>query len=732
MTAFRLLPYRLSGILLLAAAFAPEARADIDRKFYEKAAKTVWSMDLPQFDPAADLSDSIYSDKAAVYIARYRSLKATHDESLNNAKASLTGISNTNAINAVGIDRSMVKILDPSALDDFNSFSITSPKIIDIYGLRVSSVIPSFGARLIKPDGTVENVDIAEALTVTEGKNNTDAGYKIAIPGLEPGTVLDYFFYTEYFMDEISMPVLKFEFFKEYPTKDFMLDLAISPTLAMEYAHNNGAPDFSRKWTEDSYNRLSLHLSGMEAIELDMPFFSEARQMPCIEFCILNNTGRLSKELSTRRGGVRIAAPYLLSDVASALKGEKYSEKTLKDATGIMKKWKKDHPLASRREIVDAAFIAMHFACAKNKERQSDRQFCKSFSRLLENLSITEPGRVAISSPRNLSMIDNLASYKEARYFVTVGDSCYFPLEGTLRVPGEIPPAYDGEKAYVYDCTPNNDLLQTAARAFTIPRSKPKDKIYETVSEVELKNDSIFDLKVNTTFTAIGTAKDILNGIIPPEDIYNAQANFLGQSPSKPRERDELEYTTLVQRKNMDELAKIIWNCDKTLLYDYNITSPGCTPDNPVAKFVIAAMLADMTTETGDDILVDIGKLTGRQLELKGSQRKRDISIIDNSAYLQRHTIRLKIPDGYEAVPQSVSALNRNISSPSASFFVNASVNDGYVVVSTVEIHPVSVAPASAWPDILKTIDAAYEFNSATIALRRLDSRPEAESAALQ
>lgn len=235
-------------------------------------------------------------------------------------------------------------------------------------------------------------------------------------------------------------------------------------------------------------------------------------------------------------------------------------------------------------------------------------------------------------------------------------------------------------------------------------------------------------MNVSTTFTANGTAKDMMNGTILPYEVQDEYARFLGQSPSKPLDRDQLLFLTTLQRKEMTERAKQMWDCDRVLLYNYEVKSIGCTPDRPVATFLLEGMLLDMTSTAGSDILVNIGKLIGHQYEVKGMQRKRDISVINPSAYQQRHTIRLEIPEGYEVVPQSVTALNRNISSPVATFFVEASIDNGYVVLRTIERHSASVAPASAWPDILKVLDTAFEFNSATIALRRLGNNSESQS----
>lgn len=136
MKNLRLWSLRLLPVLLLAVASPHEIRADIDKSFYDKAAATVWGMDLPQFNPDTDLSDSIYKDKGAVFIARYRKINAFHDESTNVMKELITGYRNNNAINAVDFDRTMVKILDRSAIDIFNSVTVPIPKKMKLTAIR--------------------------------------------------------------------------------------------------------------------------------------------------------------------------------------------------------------------------------------------------------------------------------------------------------------------------------------------------------------------------------------------------------------------------------------------------------------------------------------------------------------------------------------------------------------------------------------------------------------------
>lgn len=46
-----------------------------DEKFFKKAAETVWSVDIAEFDPHADLSDSLFTDCSAIRIAYMRNMQ---------------------------------------------------------------------------------------------------------------------------------------------------------------------------------------------------------------------------------------------------------------------------------------------------------------------------------------------------------------------------------------------------------------------------------------------------------------------------------------------------------------------------------------------------------------------------------------------------------------------------------------------------------------------------------
>ena len=116
---------KAASILLICTILPMVANAEIDKKFYKKAAETVWGMNLPQFDPKADLSDSIFQNQSGIYIARYTSLDAKYSAEIDASKLSTIGLQNSNSTSAVYLRRTMVKLNDASAVEEFSEFSIS-------------------------------------------------------------------------------------------------------------------------------------------------------------------------------------------------------------------------------------------------------------------------------------------------------------------------------------------------------------------------------------------------------------------------------------------------------------------------------------------------------------------------------------------------------------------------------------------------------------------------------
>ena len=64
-------------------------------------------------------------------------------------------------------------------------------------------------------------VDLSQALPITEGKKgNKKKNYRIALPGLEIGDVIDFFYYSEEMREEFDIAARNVNFAGRYPDSE--------------------------------------------------------------------------------------------------------------------------------------------------------------------------------------------------------------------------------------------------------------------------------------------------------------------------------------------------------------------------------------------------------------------------------------------------------------------------------------------------------------------------------
>lgn len=707
-------------ILLLIAVLLslPTVRADIDKTFYKKTAEKVWGMDLPQFDPKADLSDSIYQNQSACFIARYIGITADYDQGGNPVKFSRTGLRNSNAISCVEIRRNMVKINNAAAAEYFTEFKVGAEQNVTIEDYNIIKYRPSFGARVIKPDGTVNEVDMSKALTMTKGKSNKDDKYKVAIEGLEPGDVLDFFYYYDIWIDEQSLPSKKVSFLNKYPTKNFMLDCRIDPGLTLEYGAYNGAPAINRFTKIDGRDRLFLEMENMESLDEKMPFFTAARQMPYLDLHILNNTGKIDfVPLGSRIGGIRlINERYLMNDIVQALNKAKPESKIVNSTVSITKNWMKNHPEATARQICDAAWLAMRFAIIKSELSLNKRVEAVTFYKALEKLGNIMAG-VGVTSSRLSAPVSELVRFSDATYIVRAADSFYIPSSNLFRLPGFIPEDFDREAFIIFNGSPEVDNLENFAEYGTLPATKATDNgfIKKTVITLGSELDS---LSVESEISLSGFGKNYISDIVSFRDILAEYERYLGQKAiDLSKKIDEAGLAEHINEKAV-EFAAMVWGSDNVRLNTFEITSAGVVPDAPHSSAIFKGSIGGAVSEAGNNLMINIGLLTGQQQVISEEAHKRDISIIGEGPHKEDTTIIFNIPEGYELVEESLHDLNRSVIVPEGSFNASAESDGKTVTLRVVERYPRSIYPAESWDNLLSVLDASADFNRASIVLR--------------
>lgn len=697
------------------------ALADIDKKYFKQIADRVWATELPGFDTKADLSDSIFQGQNACFIARYVGLDVDYDNGINPRKQALFKNPDNNLTRGNLLRRNMVKINNAAAAEHFTEFSIDTDEKFDYNGVTMLNIREVFGARIHKPDGTVRDVDINEALTVKGGKRNKDVEYKIAIPGLEPGDILDYFFNVEYYLDEVSMPEVPVNILSKYPTKLFTLDVKVDPHLSVEYGAFNEAPkvtEFSRN--DKGQNVLFLQLKDVFSLEESLPYFSQARQMPRYLIHVNNPTGALEYfPQGFRLGGMRIAnTAFVLRDIGHAIVDTKANDKVLGEANSALKSWLKQNPDADESQIADAAWIAMRYAFIKSKEEMSPRQFAKTFYKLLEKQNSFTEARIGVANSRNKVDIFQISNFLDASYFVKVGDRYYIaPYEWTA-LGGEIPANYDSENSVIYNGRPDNQQLYTTVEYGTIPTSKPADNATKIVSTATISADNPDDIDVSMLITHKGASKTAHDEILNIMDLMKSYRDFLGIKSDKFNPKADPKELEEDARETAQDIIESRWDSKEAKLDSYSIVKTGLTPSEPELVLELKGSVPGLVSQAGNNLMINVGRLFGKQLHPTGETRKRDISIIRSFPSRDDNTVNFEIPEGYEIVPESLADLNRSVITAAGSFNSEAKATGNTVSIRCIERYNRSILPAQSWNDMLNVLDTAHDFSSASIILR--------------
>lgn len=693
--------------------------ADIDKKFYDKAANYVWGASMPQFDAYANLSDSIFQNQSAVYIARYYSLDADLDQTADAAKLNATGVEESNATKAVYLRRTMVKLNDAAAVEKFSEFEIDAPVKEGFGSYTVIEIRTSFGARITKPDGTVNTIGSEEAFTLTKGKEEKDGSYKFALPGLNPGDVLDYFIYTEYFFDELSMPGISVPLLGSYPTRSFIIDFKVDEKLSMEYGAFNGAPQLSQFGKIDNSNQFLLELQNIDALNRSTPYFSFARQMPFYDFKILNNKARLEfVPLTARAPGMRMSNyGFLLADVASAIRTCKYPDNVVGKAMKIIADWRKLNPGADGRQEVNAAWMALRYALYNTGEKVNDLQFARMFYQILDKLQTRHSYRIGFTASRREVPVKSMVSYKDVSYMVMVGDSCYFSTPNMLLAPGEMPANYDKETYLLFNVAPDRETLQNNVEEGEFPATQAPRNGVQTRCDISLDPDDIERLLVKTDLIFKGTEKAHTADIISNYELLDAMETYLGQKQSKNAGKIDRVAEAESVKEGFDNLARIIWDSKECSVTDYTVSEFGCIPGADRVVTSISGTVDGAVSRAGDNLLINIGRFIGEQRQISGSDRRRDVSILFAAPMKYDYDIEFTIPAGYTLAEESLADFTKSVNTADASFNTQVRVEGDKIIIRAVERYPRSVYAPSSWQNILDVKDALYLFCSATVVL---------------
>jgi len=725
----------LAGIFI-GSVFSIEAKAQdfIDEEFLdniEANAKFVLA------EPAAAFSVSEtpvkWNDESAVIIGYKRSILFD--------KKSSGGFFSPRQKNVLFFEKVRFKI----QLHDRNSVEAFS----EIY-FRYSSKEDGFLARIIKPGGEALPVNLKEAVELESAADipeffksffDQTSGaesryYKVAIPNLEPGDVLEYAAYTKSKLDVRGSGFVEFDpqyeiCSKGYPIMYNEIDIETDNKSFFKSLSLNGAPEFKKENAEDKDFFRYVFTDRDRGVEKDVNFVNRFLVYPMVKFQVIyanseNVKGLLIGGKGELKNGFSKDELALKAWENYASSGNWYDPRN--PVNMLLASCLDDLKKLGAKDWTDQQYIRNVFYLIRNKvvfrsTYLNDRVFAYLFANLLLKHDIKS--ELVISSTNTIGKLKDILFDDEIRYAVKVNDQLYFNCTDH-SLPGELVQTLLGNEAYIIS-EPDRRTHTQAIKPVVLPNAAAKDNmvIYAINSSMSADFKNVL-VSRTSTYTGLAKTNNIGSAMRLTTYMLDDYKSYEGEPPTermKAKEQDEYD-RSVKAIKEAYKKAKPDYVKDglekefqqKIKFTDFKIASDGRTEKKKNLVFTEEFELPGQVRKAGKKYLVNLAGLIGPQLQVKKDQRERKYDINVGYARTISWIINFKIPEGYTAA--GIAELNSNVENETGKFSCEAKEEGGAVVCKITKVYKEATIAKDKWKDMLAFIDAAYNSSYKYILLK--------------
>jgi hypothetical protein len=333
---------------------------------------------------------------------------------------------------------------------------------------------------------------------------------------------------------------------------------------------------------------------------------------------------------------------------------------------------------------------------------------------------------VVMAVPRNFSSLDNLLMENEIEWLIRVRDGnkeMFLPPFDLYSLPGNIDALLEGTEAYALD----GMAKKWEAKKINLPVSKSGDNRSELLVQVQLENLEKAKVSVKKTLTGRNKLADQYYVM----DIYDVTAeekakfkmgeSFEGYSFLK-KKYIALKDAYLASREKMKKeyLKESIEGTFDIKVKEASapvIEQTGRYHTAPAMIYNFTFETEDLVKKTGQNYLLDAGKLLERQTKIESDELNRKSNVYFETPRSFKYKIVIDIPKGYQV--QGLDKFNQKVENKWGGFTSTAKEENGKVVIETNKHYDVNFAPKDQWSSIVAFLNAAHAFTEQKILLKK-------------
>jgi len=657
--------------------------------------------------------------------------------------------------------RKRIRLQDKAAVTAFS----------ELYYIKGGSM-NAIGINVIKPDGRTIPIPATGAVEVSEGVplfyrayyQTVEKYYKLAVPDLEPGDILDYYYFTH---REIGNRVLQYAFYplvftlnSTYPILSQAFQFKIDFGFHIDFNSYNGAPLIKEgNAGVDPHGRRRAMIKQYELVDSSREKLSkeiwnyDLRSNPMVKFQVsyapeyeYNINGFIGAR------GTEVKSRVSSTEVELFVRPRTENERGSEFATEVVKYLDRTmpgemNPLA----IAKASYYYLRYLIlnyyyntslseSKDKERSDffvidDYKFTSIMRQIFWKKSLK--AQIIATVPRDVGTVKDLLLPGELSLFFTFknGDSnvYVYPFHNYSSFDSH-DELLEGTEAYAVmpvGYSPDIELVEEVK----VPASTYLQNVNASDLEVTLAEGmESMDLVRKTSLTGLfksahATSLYLSNVEYLQEDRkkYDPQYtdtawgkmksnSYQKQSAEENRKKESLKEDKA--KEQADLLRKDLEGDYEVVSYDqFEVLNSGRYDEDPALRILETFKIKSLVSQAGKNYIFEIGKLIGKQIELKGEDLNRKNDVYLPFARMLSDDIIINLPAGYTA--DGLNDLQFYIDNASGSFQSSARQEGNKLVVSTKKIYKTNFEKKEDWNKLTEVLETAYKFTQKKVILKK-------------
>jgi hypothetical protein len=356
-------------------------------------------------------------------------------------------------------------------------------------------------------------------------------------------------------------------------------------------------------------------------------------------------------------------------------------------------------------------------------------RYIGSFSYLLKRQHIDN--EVFIGTKRYVGLIDSVVLLDEITAGIKVvlnGQPryIYFPRESSVLEEGD----FKMEGTKVYATLQNPGMTSVKIFPDSIPVSKRSENIQLGIVKAEFDQQDGTKLIVENRLTSYGVTKKSFGAwLVNPEDYYEDEFVFM-QDRKKFKQSDYSKMDRIMDemkenKKDLSESREEIFNMylkESFSIPEFDldtliIEQSGRFSESNGVIFLYEFSTQGFTKKAGGYLILDVGKLMGRNVDFDVEDRKRECDIYMDAPRQYDWEMDVKIPDGYYV--DKTDNLQFDVEN-NTGFFKSAVESDASLVhISVSKAYKHNYEPAENWEKMLVFLDAANDFYEQKLVFKK-------------